>query len=176
MDTSELYIRMCNKAKEIQDEWDVKDGDYFQYFGEGGKSFTDIAVDNFGTEYREIAPEAPFRDEPSKGFWEFDGGYEWDDELVCLKKDAVFLPRQDQSQEILSDNRTLTMLISDFHWWVGTSNRKEGKAKDWIECIYDESIVDIKKINAASMEQLWLKYVMVVKHSKRWDGKDWIKP
>lgn len=169
MDLSKNYTSMCNKAKEIQDKWDVKDGDYFQYFDEGGKSFTDITVGNFGMEYREVAN---INSEFPEGFWRFNGGYEWEDELVCLKKDAVWLPKQDQLQEMALKKRSLCCVISDFYWFVGVLYRIND---EYLSDITDETIVRVEELNKSSMEKLWLQFIMKEIYSKKWNGKDWTK-
>lgn len=164
MDLSESYISMCNKAKEIQDKWDVQDGDYFQYFDEGGKSFTDITVVHphggcFGTEYRK---ESGYGDNVyGESFWGFDGGYEWDDELVCLKKDAVFLPRQDQLQE-----------MSGVSWIVFDALCiKEGrKIAGERGCLVGDNISPY-----CTKEVTGVCVVMAEKYNKTWNGKDWVK-
>ena len=105
MDTSEQYIKMCEKAKEIQ-----------------GQRWGHITDDNF-----------------------------WDNQRLPW---AVWLPRQDQLQEMVKEK---------FTGWTypGVLNKLQ---KFCFEISYYNS-----------MEQLWLAFVMKEKYSKVWDGENWIK-
>lgn len=175
MDLSSDYIRMCNKAKEIQENWIVRDGDYFQCFDEGGKSFTDITAVHphggcFGTEYRKESDDG-------ESFWSFDGGYEWDDEMVCLKKDAVWLPRQDQLQEMIVIDSLPIFGVKkgkeDAILGIMRKNTLDGFGI-WLDAVVKVDHSFCYKHN--SMEQFWLLYVMQEKYNKTWTGRDWIKP
>jgi hypothetical protein len=68
----------------------------------------------------------------------------------------VWLPRQDQLQEIVCDKFRLQMpgfMVNDLNCW--------------------NAHIEWHKIT--SMEQLWLAFVMSKKHQKQWNGEDWIK-
>lgn len=70
----------------------------------------------------------------------------------------IWLPRQDQLQDMVYKNQTIEELIADFNRWFG---------------IFIDSI-PLWFDNYTTLEQLWLAYVMQKKFSKQWDGKDWI--
>lgn len=117
MDKSEQYIKMSDKAKEIQalrPEWNGE--------GDDGEWWISKA------EYQSHTPQ-----------------------------DAIWLPRQDQMQEILKKRNT--PLLMDFTIWVYEENKEGG--------IYD------KENQFTSMEQLWLAFVMKEKYKKTWDGENW---
>lgn len=118
MDTSEEYIRMCEKAEEIQ---------------------------------------ALFK-------WEYHD-FHWDtnENKLCIDEistRSVWLPRQDQLQEILigKDNHRCWFLYSDLaHTLKDVHNFAMNTA--W---------------GLGSMEQLWLAFVMREKFNKTWNGKKWV--
>lgn len=70
----------------------------------------------------------------------------------------IWLPRQDQIQEMLRDENTSTYELLKTFW----------------EFIYNnwQSIWEILPKHPSS-EQLWLAFYMDEKHGKRWDGKKW---
>jgi len=82
------------------------------------------------------------------------------------KKDCIWLPRQDQLQDIIKDNYTdketnIPFLHPYNHMlWDLVDRLNQG---DY--CIKF----------GVSMEQLWLAFVMEEKYNKTWNGKDWIK-
>ena len=79
-----------------------------------------------------------------------------------LPMDAViWLPRQDQLQEMVSDQIGLWVMLE----WI--CQFQQGYfAKPNTEERYEP--------NVDSMEQLWLAFVMKEKHMKTWDGDKWI--
>ena len=71
---------------------------------------------------------------------------------------AVWLPQQDQLQEIIIKQ---TKVIN----WRNLQN-----------CFYDW-VIDCNEermYNFDSMEQMWLAHYMEIKHNKTWDGNKWI--
>ena len=77
--------------------------------------------------------------------------------------DVIWLPRQDQLQEMLIERKgyskhdALENLLTDFENWH-----------------YDFKMCDMLWV-FTSMEQLWLAFVMKEKYNKIWNGKNWIK-
>lgn len=68
----------------------------------------------------------------------------------------VWLPRQDQLQEIVrNDYKGLLDFFTAFN------------------CFFREDIIDIHTLDDMSMEQLWLAFVMKEKHGKIWTGSEW---
>ena len=133
MDKTEQYIKMCEKAEEIQDIWrgirnkyDTHEGSYWFLKGESEDESRIRCVDY----------EYPF---PC-----------FDERLI------IWLPRQDQLQGmcILDDKgRPCHQFLFEFFYKFAYKN--------WC--------------NFASMEQLWLAFVIKEKYGKVWDGKQWTK-
>jgi len=66
-------------------------------------------------------------------------------------EDLTWLPRQDQSQEmIIDDFDDVQDMFCNFNRWI-----------------YDEPY--------KTAEQLWLAFVMGGNYNKTWDGKEWVK-
>ena len=129
VDFSENYIRMCNKAVEIQDNWKPRHGDNLANYQ---SEWLDID-DN--TKIREVS----FKSHVMLGV---------DNVSITNRKLCVWLPRQDQLQE----------MAGKFPEYV----------VDWYQFTLENGHLE-------SMEQLWLCFVMSQKFSKQWNGKDWIK-
>lgn len=136
MDTSKKYIKMCEKAVEIQkikpqpEKHDSFPVDCWFYDLEETKSFC-IGMYNESNGYCDCCPG--------------DNSF----------KDSIWLPRQDQLQEMIPGlpiNHVLR--ISKF---VDNLDDGSGKILEW-----------------DSMEQLWLTFVMAVKYQRRWNDEDWI--
>lgn len=149
MDTSENYIKMCEKADEVQATWQISSWDYC-YCEKERESVVLSGYETDGGWYGHGVQDFIFNDEPQiigrvveVGGCGGEGRHVW-------------LPRQDQLQEMLNwslDDSTLGM--SDFLY------RLEGKATICSQF--------------ASWEQLWLAFVMKEKYGKTWDGEEWIK-
>jgi len=69
----------------------------------------------------------------------------------------VWLPRQDQIQEML--NYGIGALVNDFEEF----------------CVCKLNMLECPDDFPKTMEQLWLVFYMWEKHSKTWDGKKWVK-
>jgi hypothetical protein len=150
MDTSETYVKMCEKAVEIQGEWKPTPGDFiyrkFNLFGE--------KID------REIWSEDELS-EINIIWWKsvVDGFYACTNEkgesrtykhpADMVRETSVWLPRQDQLQEMVHFTNPHEML-DRFDMFRGDF---EGEF---------------------TMEQLWLAFVMKEKYGKTWNGEDWV--
>jgi hypothetical protein len=124
MDTSETYIKMCEEATEIQ-EHEPEAGDYY-------KSGNDSIV---------ILPMS----DHIVDFCSYDCLY------LIGEDDAIWLPRQDQLQEIVGSYQECLSLI------------------DRYDCV---SALDFDYPNANSMEQLWLMITMN-QYNKIWNEIKW---
>jgi len=129
VDTSSEYIKMCEKASEIQNMWEPSTPDFVVLRGSrevdciGARKFSEVRV-----------------------------------------PDDVWIPRQDQLQEmVVTDSGGLPYwsLLSRFYDWALESGAGGGTK------------VSYKR---ASMEQLWLAFVMNEKYHKEWDfeKKEWV--
>lgn len=163
MDRSKEYIKMCGQAKEIQNKFRLESpgsptkfqGSMFylckissilisQYLRSGFYIITRkykcwaSLIDG----YHEICIEGLLRD---------------------FSEDVIWLPRQDQLQDILINNDNFTYLVDDFQIWV---YQQQG-------FIYDILSGREEKL-FKSMEQLWLGFIMKENYNKVWNGEDWI--
>ena len=132
MDTSKQYVEMCD-CPEIQEQrtFDSTLGEYSSW-DEG---------DIFSKDDGDLMDIFHICD----GVW------------FPPREDALWLPRQDQLQEMYPANRVVT--LEGFNQFCGTIN-----VGIWfIKSEYFDY----------SPEQLWLAFVMEEKHNKVWDGK-WV--
>ncbi len=160
MDTSETYIKMCD-CPEIQEQKGYKCGDWY-VLTRMPETFkfriecesTDVEDDNSGdhpyTKLRQIKDRT-------------EDGYLW-------------LPRQDQLQEMLKETHGdfFTMFIFFWHEFLTESGdfripSWSGVRRDGIE--NGHKVISFDKVT--SMEQLWLAFVMKEKHNKVWNGEEW---
>ena len=76
----------------------------------------------------------------------------------------IWLPRQDQLQEMVEDND---------YWEIRrypVSGRLDNEFPYEL-IIYSDSV---ETIRCATMEQLWLAFIMHELYGKRWNGTDWV--
>jgi len=147
VDTSKEYIKMSD-CQEIQEWWKPKLSDVW------------INGDTYGVTW--IKPsvcwiwyeEWPHKDDENE------------EESICriseyiafAKKTGIWLPRQDQSQELLPKRTTWFENLYRFYEWMITNDPSRFSSPCTI---------------FSSIEQLWLAFVMWELHQKRWDGNEW---
>jgi len=153
MDTSEQYIKMCEKAGEIQGNRELLEGDFYAYIR---------PKEGFNWLHH---TRQEFIDNPSES---------WAEPSVCMLSDdrdygiehiyedvieRCWLPRQDQLQEML------LFPCGDFkdNFWSALD--------DFRDYAFSETFIPYIP---TSMEQLWLCYVMKQKYGKAWNGADWL--
>ena len=147
MDTREKYIKMCEKAEEIQREWKPKCGDIIQTTHwdekmkrEGRDVFTIFEYEGIlRFKIEEIFPI----DILSDCFLD-----------ILQGQDVVWLPRQDELQDMMGIE-SIPTLLSQFNEFV------------FKNVSYVSQFID-------SLEKTWLAFVMKEKYNKVWDGKEWI--
>lgn len=135
MDTSEQYIKMCEKVEEIQGCWNAesaKAGDFFYHIQ--GKDVQTVSGEILG-----------------------------DGDLSCACCNRIWLPRQDQLQEMVS--KRLKEIRMKIDWYFGDQ---------WRMIFYDDPL-KYSHVYGKSMEQLWLAFVMREKFNKIWNVGDWVK-
>ena len=148
MDTSETYIKMCEKAEEIQKARPQRysiEADLFQvknYY----KDCLTCEKEDVTWEYCPICGNKTTRREELKVVAGNFGP---------LAK-AVWLPRQDQLQEMVGG------FEAGFIDWYA-----------WLRNIYPETKSPFVRL-FTSFEQLWLAFVMKEKHGKVWSGEEWV--
>ena len=164
MDTSQKYIKMCERAEEIQKIYQQvlnRNRRRYTCFNSSGYCFyrhhdtiiEEARIDLKGWVVARVKQEYTFEIQ----FHCIDDVLNWKDSL----KECIWLPRQDQLQKIIFINEIEELCI-DFNNWCGWfTQRKREYAKLF-----------------TSMEQLWLAYVMFVKSNKIWNSEkeEWIKP
>jgi len=148
MDFSEKYIKMCQKAEEIQKEWKPKVGDWvIDVWNEKRPLVICVVRDN--PDYFYLSDQFAsdkvniYQNHISKLYW---------------------LPRQDQLQEMLKSYfADIFSIIVNFGLWCdGTYSLNI--SKNYIK-------------QFTTMEELWLTFLMYEKYRKIWNGKKekWIK-
>jgi len=161
MDTSKEYIKMCEKAEEIQKLWWTgslfgNDGDGLKASGNNGDYFLDNA---YGISIKGIGS----------------GTY-------CREPKPIWLPKQDQLQEMIEGD-WITIQVSFYDFIFTYANNLCAKHfNEGITSIHDfvdgntfyercKKIV-YKKWN--SFEKAWLAFVMKEKYNKIWNGEEWL--
>jgi len=153
MDTSETYIKMCEKATEIQS---------LKPQPEDGNPYSPKEFDRDYVSFFYLPEEG--RVEVLK--WDNDegrpiiGGYNDD------RDGAIWLPRQDQLQEMVEvPESSITSRIE----WLLIDLVSEYTTWDDSDQTVGMHIPVFK-----TFEQLWLAFVMKEKYGKDWNGEDWI--
>jgi len=145
MDTTETYIKMNREAKEIQKLWKPQEGDKFQ----GIRGYYSGKFENRIETFSDCSD--PYYGSIPDG-WEsiHDGEPGW-----SYKTQSIWLPRQDQLQEMLGEHGLQTICAEIYQ--------------------FSTSEYGSRFAMYGSMEQLWLAFVMKEKFGKRWTGKTWEK-
>ena len=142
MDTSETYIKMCEKAKEVQASRVIANGDFEVRFKHKRGQ---VEVHH----HREITAH------------------------YC-PEDHIWLPRQDQLQEIYGRCAADEMGLRDISHSIIMASFLAFSV--WLNERYEEAPYVCNPTNAFdSGEQLWLAFVMKEKYGKVWDGENWEK-
>lgn len=132
MDTSKKYILMCEAAQEIQEIFD------------NAGCLNNVKFGNFYYHTQDDMFYCAGSD--------FDVNDEDNPLYAVGSYSAVWLPRQDQLQEMV---------------------KKEGKTWDFLRYFYKktEGIITQYYLQFDSFEQLWLAFVMENKYNKMWNNK-----
>jgi len=151
MDTSEIYVLMC-LCFEIQGQWKPKEGDCFSFVGN-----IHILSDyeTWALEKRELSDIDCWNEVIT-----LMGGHFVDHWNEC-REGFVWLPRQDQIQEMMNHDKVEYCLRLTDIGWIGEIINMVGEV---MFCP-----------NRKSFEQLWLAFYMYEKHGKVWDGEKWEK-
>jgi len=146
MDTSKEYIRMCQEAKEVQ-----------QFFLDGRNCYAyKINVDRED----EICYGDNDRSNNVATFWGLFG----DDVQATgnIGEDIVWLPRQDQLQEMCFSS-------SDLNVYFVIDDVDFGGFIKFVE----KDIATRKELLFKTMEQYWLAFIMGQRYQKKWAGDKW---
>ena len=126
MDRSSYYIEMCESAKVIQKQWKPDFGDFFVSMSSGRTSACLTLVS-------ELEKKVSY--------------------LKTIK--AVWLPRQDQLQEMVIENHAAPWDLA-----IAFSNVLMADNASYFD-------------NFDSMEKLWFAYIMLKKQKKKWKDGEW---
>ena len=127
MDKSSDYIKMCESSKVLQKQWKPDFGDFFVSMSLGLTSPCQPIVSDL---------------EKKKTY------------LKTIK--AVWLPRQDQPQEMVIEKYATPWDLA-----IAFSNVLMGDNASYFD-------------NFDSMEKLWLAFVMLEKYKKKWKDGEWV--
>ena len=127
MDKSSQYIKMCESAKAVQKQWKPELGDFFVSMSLGLTS----------------ACQSITSDLEKKASY-----------LKTIK--AVWLPRQDQLQEMVIDKYATPWDLA-----IAFSNLLMDDKTSYFD-------------NFDSMEKLWLVFIMLEKYKKKWKEGSWV--
>jgi len=163
MDISKEYILMCRQSKEMQKNYNPVHGDFVFYMG--STDIEDMVVCG-GPEHMGSDSLHPWThycncfDTPM-------------DELMKSKEHpTVWLPRQDQLQDMLEDCLGLLFwdLCNEPEGWL-CMGRDVGE-----QTIYPRKENFIKEEDMSkTAEQALLKMLMSQEYDKKWNGKGWVK-
>jgi hypothetical protein len=149
MDTSKEYIEMCKGAVEIQEAWNPKEGDFMLNLSAVGGPY-------LFTNYK-------YQPNSNNNRWEL--------EVYERLNHLLWLPRQDQLQELVAP---LNFDITFRHKGKGskTKNIYVGFAiKHTHSPEHEYQILN----RMATMEQLWLAFVMKEKYQKAYLDDEWVE-
>jgi len=147
-----LYIKMCKEAKEIQEMWLPQRGDWYygpvvvSGYGYGAKE-EDEEPEPCLINYASPEDEDGYHPKVSGKDWVVfcNSAGDWDSGPIPRHR-AVWLPRQDQLQEMITREHGRFSLVELFHHFAN---------KHFYEF--------------RSMEQLWLAYVMCLEFKRKWN-------
>jgi len=164
MDTSSEFIKMCEKAVEIQAFWKPTSGDWYihdyrgttktsrelekQIWGDSDKTWRSVEIMCYQpTESKDVIISTTGKESLCVSVADLVRGH------------SIWLPRQDQLQEMLYEKVGSKGFIL-VNYFVNQLHR---------------GILDNSQIELTSMEQLWLAFVMKERYGKIFSGDDWIK-
>lgn len=154
MDTSPEYIKMCEKATEVQTDWTPEEWDL--YYAKPLES-SGSTGDTWAVLPESIADSGVYgRVFVDKGKVIFD---------CSTRNDYIWLPRQDQLQEMVDNGQRIHPFWRFTDFLNGQYNEKSHQCT-WI-------VFANMSHFGVSMEQLWLAFVMLEKFNKTWTGEEW---
>ena len=155
MDKSPIYIKMCEKAIEMQEQWKPSEGDYF-YSIDGFDVFS--CFEGSYNKYIHMPAGISLIFYPDKTL----SGEDY-------KKDfMLWLPRQDQLQELVERIKCKVHISFRFSQLLMDRYSKGTSQSAFV-------VLSNLSNSPISMEQLWLAFVMKEKYQKVWNGEDWTK-
>ncbi len=178
MDTSEQYIKMCESAKEIQKLWQPDIGNWFLNDYRGTTEFTkDVEKQIWGDDKDKWEKIQCLTYKPSIKEYvtisDSDGAHTYKmDEF--FKHRHIWLPRQDQLQEMLKGSHTIVAIIQGLHWFCDPDHFCPDNDNEHKNCKCYEIGIERRKM-FKTIEQFTLAFVMDELYKKKWNGSEWIK-
>jgi len=159
-----VYIKMCEKAEEIQGLWqeiDVARLPSFCYDKEIDRVCIflwspDTLVEKVGVPESNSLLVSIEWDKPL---------HHWTPEVLWKGGNTIWLPRQDQLQEMLINY--LDIPIDELHLFIYDFYL-------FIDCDCIKRVGDYRLREFKSMEQLWLAFCMQELYGKVWSGDKWL--
>ena len=148
---------MCEKAEEIQGEWQPTVGDYICI--KPGEEVVDNLLKALGVD------KAPV--------YIIDSDVSLKQSPEYIKSRHTWLPRQGQLQEMVVKDtfkESVWAFVGKFTWDGDRSIPAWAVSNE-----LDEHRVLGTLFRFTSMEQLWLAFVMTDRFGKHWNGEEWIK-
>ena len=144
------YIKQCEQAKQLQKKWKPKVGDYvwrkYNFFGEeidsqiwSKDNMEEIIILTYASDIDGYFSAT--KDGETRIFNSHNEAH---------KKTCIWLPTQEQLQEMIKTDPWHNLLADFFFWHL---------------------YVDVFKID--SYNELWLAFVMKEKYNKIWTGEKW---
>lgn len=163
MDISETYIKMCD-CEEIQRLWQKATVDMLpSYCWDKEIERVCIMIWTPDTLFEKITDGGEVTNSIHVSI-------EWDKPLhhwtahTDWKSETIWLPHQDQLQEMIEDRGLSPMQLASLF------------GETQYEILFNNRIRSVTfPTHKASMEQLWLAFVMKEKHNKVWDGSSWVQ-
>ena len=160
MDTSETYIKMCEKAVEIQPHFEEDDSVGGTFIG---GNLLCHHQSNWEREHSKI---------PSGVFYIIEESYT-DTCPTCSNEEdknkvikTIWLPRQDDLQEMVRESGYAG--FNGLKYFVKWLQNSDGEKYPYFRLQDNE---EFEPFN--SMEQLWLAFVMKKKYNKVWANNEW---
>ena len=152
MDITPQNIKMCEMAEEIQKQFKGFHGDY--YVPVNNEFLEKYHPENIGRVAIQGCVGNPM-DRRHITLIDYNTTY------FCTDiEDAVWLPRQDQLQEMI-EWKSKYKLKFDF-----------SQGMYWLR-VLDRAAFMLYELSGLSMEQLWFAFVMKEKYNKQWTGEEW---
>ena len=175
MDISKEYVKMCEKAVEIQNLWKPQDFDFVM-----GQYISVIKV-------WEIVQDVGHAS--LKPLFTTAGKWAW-----YSREELIWLPRQDQLQYMVLDiggnpfklyNNFPSLLVREFNEAINPNmNQTLGRNTEDNHLEHFDKVAKFEKERSLrqnyyedfdTMEQLWLAFVMERKYGKKWNGREWVQ-
>jgi len=142
MDISKEYIEMCRKATKIQEAWKPVRGDLVYISKDNEFNYCGWFVKGKVLVYDE-----------------------YNSISEVIKADCIFIPRQDQLQD---------MILTDTAYWEANDEFVVDSLLDKL-MFFTYGCTEEYYNQFKSAEQLWLAFVMKEKYKKVWNGSQWVQ-